>query len=143
MKMPQKPMKVGRMRIVSKQTPQWAVDFVQQVCKDYKRALPLEFKWINDHHSNWSSGWTAYDGSKILIRAGHDGYDQELVILHELAHHIVSKSKKKLGHSIKFWKLAFELYDRYGIELGYALYREEGYRAKATQAYNYMMKKKI
>jgi hypothetical protein len=122
-------------------TPDWAIELVTEVCRDYNRALPKELKWFRSDQSNWTSGWTARDGSRIFIRAGRCGYDQELVLLHELAHHIICKTKagRKMTHSIKFWKLAFELYRRYGMNLGYAFYREETYRKKAEQAYEWIL----
>lgn len=125
-------------------TPQWAVDLVTQVCRDYNRSLPKKLQWYRSSSSRWSSGFTYYNGSKIHITAGSDEYDQELVLLHELTHHIVSKTRKgkRESHSIRFWRLAFELYERYGIELGYAYYREEGYKAKATWAYQEVLAKK-
>lgn len=127
----------------TRSTPQWAIDLVEEVCKDYHRALPSQLKWYNSTQSHWSSGWTRTYTGEIFIRTGRCGYDQELVLLHELAHHLVGKTKKgkKAHHNIKFWKLAFELYWKYGVDLGYAIYREEHYRAKATQAYNHIMAK--
>ena len=125
-------------------TPTWAVQLVTQVCKDYNRVLPKKLQWYNSTRSSWSSGFTWYDGHKIHVTAGRDQYDQELVLLHELAHYLVCKTKKgrKESHSIRFWRLAFELYDRYGIDLGYAIYREDHYRAKASQAYAEVLAKK-
>lgn len=124
----------------SKTTPAWALELTQEVCRDYKRALPKRLQWYN--RNDWSkSGGTCWR-DKIHISAGDDEYDQVLVLLHELAHHIVNKTKPRVGHTIRFWRLAFELYERYGIDLGVALEREEDYRKKATWAYQEALAKK-
>ena len=127
----------------TKTAPAWAVELTKQVCKDYNRATPKMLRWYNGSNE-FSSGFTYYDGSSVFVRAGTHGLDQELVLLHELAHHLVSKTGKgrKQGHSIKFWRLAFELYDKYKVDLDYAIYREEEYRAKANWAYRELMAKK-
>lgn len=126
--------------------PQWAIDLVTQVCKDYKRRLPYRVDWYNSNKDGkqYTNGTTWTYEDRIFIRAGFDKYDQELVLLHELAHYIIAKSKRGLreGHSLRFWKLAFELYFKYGIEPEYAIYREENYKAKATKGYQYALAKK-
>jgi len=124
---------------VSKTMPDWAVELTEQVCKDYKRATPPKIQWYNRTHE-YSVGTTWKN--RIHISAGSHGYDQELVLLHELAHWVANKNKPRQGHTIKFWRTAFELYDRYGIELGYAIWREEHYRKQASQAYTEQLAKK-
>lgn len=128
----------------SKTMPDWAVELVKQVCKDYNRTLPARVQWYRRRFRKHTSGFTRWGGKEIHISAGSDEYDQELVLLHELAHYLVMRTKKGRheSHSIRFWRLAFELYDRYGIELGYAIYREEHYRTKATWAYKEQLAKK-
>lgn len=139
-------------------TPQWAIELTEQVCKDYTRSLPKELQWFKRNTGGgyervelgegrysykkvprkYSSGWTRSIGNKIHIAAGTDESDQKLVLLHELAHHILNKTKKgrHQGHTLKFWRLAFQLYIKYevGLEKGYE--REKHYRGKATWAYN-------
>lgn len=145
-------------------TPQWAIELVEQVCKDYARSKPLELQWFDrtqntkrmyiEHHEDgrrtWqtepirsSSGTTWAYRQKIHISAGSDVKDQKLVLLHELAHHILNKTKKGRGqgHTTKFWKLAFELYERYGIDMKTAFNREKGYRATAAKVYEKHYKK--
>lgn len=124
----------------SKTAPVWAVALTEQVCKDYGRALPKRLQWFNRNRQEYSQGTTW--PNKIHISAGSHGHDQELVLLHELAHHVANKNKPHQGHTIRFWRLAFELYERYGIELGYAIWREEHYRKYATQAYHEQLAKK-
>ena len=128
----------------TKTAPVWAVKLTEQVCKDYKRKTPYKLQWYNRTRRTFTSGFTRWGGKEIHISAGSDGYDQELVLLHELAHYLVMKTKKgrKESHSLRFWRLAFELYDRYGIDLNYAIWREEHYRTKATWAYKEALAKK-
>lgn len=141
------------------QIPTWANRLIKQVCKDYRRKLPV-VQWYDcsntrNHSSgrtwHWrgravsrSSGYVWRHWNKIHISAGADEQDQKLVLLHELAHHIMNKTRKgsKAHHSQKFWELAFELYDQYGIDLEYAYDRERHYRVKATTAYNKHLTKK-
>lgn len=136
--------------------PEWATELFKAVCKDYNRGLPSEFIWRN--RNGWySSGTTRPQWGKIrvklkngnykyvnfyggvTVRAGTDVDDQKHVLLHELAHHVLGRTKRgrRAGHSIAFWKLAFEMYQRYGIDLETAHEREKHYKKKATQAYEY------
>lgn len=80
---------------------------------------------------------------EVCVRAGSSEQDQKLVLLHELSHHLVGRTPagRRQGHSMKFWKLAFELYENYGVDMDYAFNREKGYKAKATQAYEYHIAK--
>lgn len=128
----------------TKSMPKWAAELTEQVCADYKRALPRKVQWYRRTRHNFTSGFTRWGGKEIHISAGAYEYDQELVLLHELAHYLVMRTKKgrRESHSMRFWRLAFELYDRYGIDLDYAIYREEHYRAKATWAYQEALAKK-
>ncbi len=143
------------MKIVGK-APEWATELFKQVCKDYNRGLPSQFAWRNANRDS-SSGVTRSSWYKkgvktksgklkfvqwygeVSVRAGRDEQDQKLVLLHELAHHIVGRSKtgRGQGHTMKFWKLAFELYDRYGVDMDYAIGREKNYKAYATVAYEH------
>lgn len=124
--------------------PQWAIDLVIQVCKDYNRALPKKFQWYNTKDTH-TSGHASYHGVKIHISAGIDDWEHNPVVLHELSHHIVSKTKagKRVGHSKRFWELFWELSERYGnVSLSYnrdvTLAREwrPNTRAKALIAYD-------
>lgn len=136
--------------------PEWATELFTTVCKDYNRGLPSQFVWKNAnrsgssgvHKPGWGKRYRMTKGGKlkatnwwgeIIVRAGSDIQDQKLVLLHELAHHVAARSKTRRhhGHTIRFWKLAFEFYDRYGVDMEYAYDREKNYKAKATQAYEY------
>lgn len=140
--------------------PDWATELFEKVCKDYNRGLPSQFVW-KKRNSQYTTGTTypSWDRryvktktglksinwyGEVVVRAGKDEQDQKLVLLHELAHHVVARSKsgRGQGHTIKFWKLAFELYERYGVDMDYAYKREKNYKRKATQAYEYHMEAK-
>lgn len=134
--------------------PEWAEELTIQVCKDYRRRLP-EQMWRKSFDRHWVERFTKEDGTRLFIkrinnsssgsytrtrnlikiRAGSDEQDQRLVLLHELAHHIMGRNKAH-GHSLKFWRIAFELYKRYGVDMDYAYKREKDYRKLATVAYN-------
>lgn len=135
---------------VTKTCPQWAIDLATKVCKEYKRALPKQLQWYQSKRSTHSSGHAGW--GKIHITAGTDEQDARLVLLHELAHHINQKTQKQKqryvlhkrntrvfeGHSIRFWRLAVNLYRDNGIDMEYAFDREKDYKKKATQAFQEM-----
>lgn len=140
------------MKIVG-DAPEWAIELVKQVCKDYNRALPGELKWSNTSYP-LSSGTTSYcktttgkpiyhrkkTGRLIVFRgkismvAGTQEENQKLVLLHELAHWIVTRSKG-MGHNNRFWHKAFELYERYGVDRMYAFDGEKNYRKQAITVF--------
>lgn len=146
--------------------PLWAVELTNQVCTDYHRKSPnLDWHQRRDRkYKRWQHGQTEDGGrylqrvtivqpagqytsgttwpsGRVLVRAGTDAADAKLVLLHELAHHILNKTRsgRRQGHSIRFWRLAFQLYQRYGVDLDYAFSREKDYKVKATQAYQELM----
>lgn len=129
--------------------PQWATDLVEQVCKDYNRAMPHKFNWrvSRKKRVTYSSGhmYPPYyervrpmkyikRNGRITVTAGHSVQDQELVLLHELAHWVTNRNKRR-SHDRKFWDTAFELYERYGVDMDYAIEREKDYKVGAQLAY--------
>lgn len=143
------------MKVVGK-APQWAIDLLIETCEDASRALPGELKWISGS-GHYSSGRTFYskgnsgqqikimrkmkNGSwkkspfrgKILIHSGTDEVDTKLVVLHEAAHWVATRTKS-MGHTNHFWKTAFSLYDKHVI-IDYAAKRESTYKKKAVEIY--------
>lgn len=139
-------------------TPAWAVMLVKQVCTDYSRAMPTELHWYSLNIGggydkidtadggykyifkarNSSSGNTGRHNGRIHISAGADEQDQKLVLLHELAHHIMNKTKKgrAANHNTTFWMLAFELYKKYDMNMTFAFDREKSYRKTAITVFN-------
>lgn len=118
--------------------PDWAQELTIKVCKDYNR-WPPKIIWRNRYGKHSSGVTYVYKkrGFDITVRAGTDIDDQKLVLLHELAHYIVAKSKKgkRESHSLRFWRLAFELYECYGVDRDMAYEREKGYKEKARWAF--------
>jgi len=131
----------------TKTCPQWAIELVTEVCKDYKRATPKKFQWYNASHKH-TSGHAKYDGSKIHISAGQDNWEHNPVLLHELSHHIAGQTKRGRGHNKRFWELFWELSQSYGdVRLSYkrdvelATEWRPGTRIKASIAYDKLPKK--
>jgi hypothetical protein len=135
--------------------PEWAEELTIEVCREYKRSLPDVVQWYSGS-SKWTSGhWTYYtSGSiracrlhfKIHITAGTDPTDARYALLHELAHHIVGKTKagRKEHHSMRFWLLTWELCDKYGITIDEVLLkRAEQYRGKSRDAHIKHMAKRL
>lgn len=137
-------------------TPEWATELIQEVCRDHRRKLPTVYwkqarsnvKWGEDKDENGrhirtltfrtgSSGSTRTWQGIIKINAGSDVADQKLVLLHELAHHLTAKSKKgkREHHSLRFWRIAVELYAKHGIDMQVAYNREKNYKEKAKWAF--------
>lgn len=143
--------------------PAWAITLIKEVCSEYDRALPTELHWyslnigggydkVEVEPGTWryvpkvrpSSSGNARPNGRIHISAGEDKMDQRLVLLHELAHHIMMKTKKgrQAHHNTVFWKLAFELYERYNVDMKYAQKRETNYRKTAGVVFERYFKEK-
>jgi len=121
--------------------PQWAIDLIEQVCKENSRKLPLTLRWMNLNRKS-SSGTFYWYTETITIRAGTDKEDVKHVILHELGHHLNAKSRKhrRKGHTVRFWKIAMSLYEQYG-DMSYSVKREKNYRAFSQVVYERHFKK--
>lgn len=115
--------------------PAWAIEFIELIAKENSRKKPeiLHWKQSNGKYSNGVYYWYP---EKITITAGSDKEDVKHVILHEFAHHMNSKSKrhKTQGHTVRFWKIAFGLFDRYE-DIKYAFEREQTYKKYAMVVY--------
>lgn len=111
--------------------PQWASELVAQVCEYERRAFPPRLVWRRAHprhghpRQHGSSGRTDFDGNRIVVTAGSSTKDARLVLLHEMAHAL---SPIREHHGPLFWAKAWDLYERFGVPLVYALVREAGYR---------------
>lgn len=130
--------------------PTWATELIASVCADHRRKVPA-LTWYNGTSSS-TSGRTSYPyrgfsfGSqqvklipgRIHITAGTDETDLKMVLLHELAHWITSRSKRH-GHDAKFWDKAFQLYAQHDL-VDYARSRESGYMKGAKLAHDRLMK---
>ena len=76
-----------------------------------------------------SSGATYYDRSGISIMAGTDARQLRMVLLHEVAHHLVGPYRQ---HDEVFWRCCWELYQKHGVDLRTAWHAETAYRKGAA-----------
>jgi hypothetical protein len=67
----------------------------------------------------------ASERAGIRVMVGTDLGDARMVFLHEFAHWLAGCQH---AHDRTFWKQAWDLYEKYGIDEAYALEREGGYR---------------
>lgn len=124
---------------VSKNFPTELVELIETVCKDYHRALPYKLLWSHKKRKS-TSGYTSYSTKPyISIISGDEPWQYRTVVLHELAHHILSKRKPQ-GHTVKFWELVVELNEKYGdlehmVKRELDLYEDDAYRMKARQVF--------
>lgn len=119
-------------------TKQEAEAFVVQVCKDYRRSKPENIQFYASTAHKSSSGryfartsfWKVAR-NRLHVTLGWDGSDHAETILHEVAHHLIARTKKgkHAGHPVRFWKLHYELCKRYGVTPDHV--RNVRYRAKA------------
>jgi hypothetical protein len=97
--------------------PTWAADLVASVCADAGLAPP-RLTWRR-RRSEHSTGVAKRQDGLISVRAGDDGLDQRLTLLHELAHWIRPPQPRRRGrtphHDRAFYAIAFDLYRRHGI----------------------------
>lgn len=108
------------MQVFHKKTPQWAIDLTKQVLADHHKPKRIELVWEVRTNRVSSSGLCHYK-SHITIVAGTDLFEQKLLLLHELAHWMLPYG---VHHRWRFWKRAFGLYRRYGLDLADCLFRE-------------------
>ena len=114
--------------------PKWATALLAKVAKDEGRDdIPmLEWRYIGA----WSSSGVYYHcQNRILVRTS-PGNDLEkagrFTLLHEISHWLAGP----LGHTPEFWDKAWDLYHRYGVDIGYARRREQSYRTASVAAYH-------
>lgn len=102
-------------------------------------ALTTErYYWLTPYRAReayeLSSGRTRYRPSYsagISVTFGTDEEDRKLVFLHELAHWFDDGKDGYDHHNERFWRRAFNLYDKYGLDREVYLLREEQYRKAA------------
>ena len=114
--------------------PKWAVDLLAKVAKDEGRENIPTLVWKRTE-SYGTAGFYSSLVNLISIQASRiaDPTKAELlVLLHEIAHWLADRC----GHSPEFWDKAWELYHRYGVDIGYARVREQYYRTASVAAYH-------
>lgn len=118
------------------QVPDWAVTLSHEVCRDL--GVPpvhtLVFRRSRRRHTTGRHWKRWRDGrSRITISAGTAGAsDQRAVLLHELAHHVAAYGRSRGRHDERFWRIAWELFQRYGVTTAY-MEREFRYRVGAAR----------
>jgi hypothetical protein len=108
--------------------PAWVAGIVRTVCAAAGVAEP-EVRWRRARRGA-SSGVTRRSAGSISVTAGTDELDQRLTLLHELAHWLAPKPRRRRGrvqhHDAPFYAVAFDLYRRHGIPDAEVLVREGG-----------------
>jgi hypothetical protein len=94
--------------------PEWVSIIIDEVCARYRVRRPRVQWWRREER--WSSGHWDRHAYKLHVTAGTDELDQRLVLLHELAHLLRDhRAKKPAHHDVRFWRIAWDLYEHYGI----------------------------
>lgn len=114
--------------------PEWATPIIKEICFLYTRKLP-KMKWMKRNRTCTSG--VCYS-KHIVICAGTDLLNQKQVLLHELAHWILAKRRRRgrrYGHSVRFYKLLFDLLKYYECFEENYLTREFNYKSTAQYVY--------
>lgn len=113
--------------VFSPATPMWARDLVASVCADRSVEPPARVRWSRRHRVP-SSGVTRRADRSISVVAGTDALDQQLTVLHELAHWLIPATSRRRRraphHDRRFYQIAFGLYRSYGLTDAEAVIRE-------------------
>jgi len=108
--------------------PPWATALVADVCAAAGAPAPT-LRWRRAPRIA-SSGVTRRDAGAVAVTAGTDPLDQRLTLLHELAHWLAPRPRRRRGrtthHGADFYAVAFGLYRAHGIPDAEALLREGG-----------------
>lgn len=115
--------------------PSWARELVREVCEGAGVAQPL-LRWRRAAR-NASTGLARISAGTVAVTAGTDELDQRLTLLHELAHWLGPRPRRRrrrvAHHDAGFFRMAFELYRRHGIRADEALAREGGRHPSALR----------
>lgn len=99
------------------EAPAWARAMVVQACAEADAPLPRLTWRVRDRAT--SSGVTRQHAGSISLVAGTDALDQQLTLLHELAHWITPPRRRRrrgaTHHDLPFYRTAYRLYRRHGI----------------------------
>lgn len=115
--------------------PHWAAQLVDEVCSAGGVARPI-VRWRRAARTA-SSGLARTATGSISVTAGTDEMDQRLTLLHELAHWLGPRPRRRRGrvthHDGPFFERAFELYRRHGVPADVALASEGGRHPSALR----------
>lgn len=116
-------------------TPTWVTQLVDEVCAAAAVPTPL-LRWRRAARPT-STGVTRQWAGTVSVTAGTDALDQRVTLLHELAHWLGPRARRRRGrvthHDAAFFERAFELYRRHGIPDAEALEREGGRHPSALR----------
>lgn len=119
-----------------KPVPRWVQELVDTVCDDagverarvsYKR--PARSGTVRGLYYTFGQRIEIVHG-RLAERGGDSRRFLRLVVLHELAHHLVPDGV----HSPRFYAKTFELCKRYGIPMRWAIAEEKGYKPRASRS---------
>ena len=106
--------------------PSWVLPLVREVCAAAGAPVPV-LRWRRGSRTA-SSGVTRRSEGTIAVTAGSDEIDQRLTLLHELAHWVGTRPRRRRGrvahHDAQFYATAFTLYRRHGVPDVEAVARE-------------------
>ena len=114
-------------------TPDWMKELSTKVCLENNH---LPAKITCRRRRDTYSGGTYCQGGTIKLNVGRSKKDSKVVLLHELAHYFMDSLME--GHTERFWRKCWELYQKYEVDLRYARWREKTYRAGAEKVYRSM-----
>lgn len=115
--------------------PAWATELLGTVCRE-ARIAPPRLAW-RTRRSEHSTGVARHDAGVIAVRAGSDPIDQRLTLLHEVAHWLAPRPRRRgaTHHGRAFYRIAFRLYRRHGVAAADALRLESArYRSALAHA---------
>ena len=117
------------------ETPEWALELLVQLQKEYKFA-PLMLVWGVHKGTHRFKGHCSFDHIQIAVGDNASMDLQRRTLLHEIAHAIRDDYHRKgNSHTVAFYELAFELYERFGVEVEDALMVEYGYKKCAKRGF--------
>jgi hypothetical protein len=108
--------------------PAWARALVDELCATAGVPPPI-LRWRHARR-HASSGVTRLEAGTVAVTAGTDALDQQLTLLHELAHWLAPwprrRRRRTTHHGADFYAIAFRLYLSHGIPPAEAIDREGG-----------------
>lgn len=97
---------------------------------------PPSIQWCKTRKPGYYSGTYRFYAKQIKIIVGDiPQWQQEMILLHEIAHHLVGWRKEERSHSKRFWETAWDLYRMAKLPLSKVLTMEGDYRKGAIVAY--------
>jgi hypothetical protein len=101
---------------VQGEPPKWALELASRASRVLSCAPPVEISWRETRYTR-SSGCYWKERKRIHVSAGTDRRDQRYVVLHEVAHHMLSQNGKDTGrsHGPDFWSACLILCRKFRV----------------------------